>query len=415
MTRRVVITGLGTISPMGLDVPTVWDGLVSGKSGIKAIERFDTEPFPVKFGGEVRGFDPLAHFDRKEARHLDRYTQYAMVAAEEARADSGLEFKESEAHRCGVILGSGIGGMETMEEQVTKLKDRGPRRVSPFLVPMMMINAASGQIAIRYGLLGPNFTTASACASANHAIGMAWQTITLGQADVMLTGGSEATVTPIGFAGFCAARALSKRNDAPEKASRPFDNDRDGFVLSEGAGLLMMEELEHARARGAKIYAEVLGFGMSDDASHITAPHEDGLGAIGAMRMALESAGISRDKVDYINAHGTSTKLGDVAETLAIKRLFEEHAETLCVSSTKSMAGHLLGASGGLEAVALAKTIETGTVHPTLNLETADPDCDLDYVPNEARKLDVRVGLSNSFGFGGHNTTLVFGKYSESA
>lgn len=410
--RRIVVTGVGAVSPLGLDVASLWSSLLKGESGISTLTSVDTEHFSCKIGGEVNDFNAENYMDKRAARRLDPYAQYAMVAAQEAVKDSGLDTKAIEPVRAGVILGSGIGGLRTYDEESQKLEKKGARRVSPFLVPKMMINSASGNIAIEYGFAGPNFTTASACASANHAIGMAFQTILLDQADIMISGGSEQALAPLSFAGFCNARALStSHNDEPAKASRPFDLNRDGFVFSQGAGLLVLEELEHAKKRGAKIYAEVVGFGMSDDAHHITAPHESGEGAANAMRMALKTAKLNPEVVDYVNAHGTSTKLGDIAETKAIRTVFGEHADKLWVSSTKSMVGHLLGASGGIEGVVCAKTVYEGKVHATINLETPDPDCDLDYVPNESREKKISYAVSNSFGFGGHNTSLVFARY----
>lgn len=411
--RRVVVTGLGAVTPLGHDVASFWSGLIEGRSGISQLTKFDTSDYPVKIGGEIRGL-PLEKFlDSKAVNRTDPATQFAVFAAEEAMADAGLKAGEFNGERFGCILGSGIGGLLTMQEECTKLTTRGPRRVSPLLVPKMMINAASGELAIRFALLGPNFTTASACASANHAIGLAYQQILLDQCDQVLTGGTECALVELGFAGFCSARALSRRNEEPARASRPFDKGRDGFVFSEGAGLLVLEELETAKKRGAKIYCEVLGFGMSDDSFHITAPHEGGDGAARAMREALRSAKRNPSDVQYLNAHGTSTELGDIAETRAIKQVFGEHSTKLAISSTKSMVGHLLGASGGVEAIALARTILDKKIHPTLNLEEPDPDCDLDYVPGATRELAIDVGLSNSFGFGGHNTAVVFGRFKD--
>lgn len=410
MKRRVVVTGVGAVSPLGVGAGVLWDGVRAGKSGIAPITRFDTSDFPIKFGGEVKGFDPEQHFDRKDVRHLDRVTQFALVAAREARQDAKLDLDAVDRARVGAIIGSGIGGLETTEDQTLTLHQKGVRRVSPFLVPMMMINAPGGQVAIDMGLRGPNFCVSSACASANHAIGLAFHQIRYGHAEVIFAGGSEAALTPIGLAGFCAARALSKRNDAPEKASRPFEKDRDGFVFSEGAGVLVLEELEHAQRRGARIYAELVGFGNTDDAFHITAPHSEGDGAARAMAQALQDAGMRPDEVQYINAHGTSTDLNDRLETMAIKRVFGDHARKLAISSSKSMHGHLLGASGGVESIVAVKAIEAQLAPPTINYETPDPDCDLDYVPNTARPMAIQAVLSNTFGFGGHNATLLFKK-----
>ena len=408
MKRRVVVTGLGAVSPFGLGAPALWAGVKEGRSGIAKITLFDPAEFPVHIAGEVKGFDPEAHFDRKAVRHLDRVTQFALLCAEEARKDASLDLDRTDRDRVGAVIGSGIGGLDTTEKQVMTLHERGVRRVSPFLVPMMMINAATGEVAIAQGLRGPNFCVSSACASANHALGVAAMTIKAGQADVMFAGGSEAALTPIGLAGFCSARALSKRNEEPERASRPFDRDRDGFVFGEGAGVLVLEELEHARARGARIYCELSGFGNTDDAFHITAPHSEGEGASRAMAMALRDAGLAPTDVQYINAHGTSTELNDKLETMAIKRVFGDHARRLAISSTKSMIGHLLGAAGGVEAIITALSIHEGLAPPTINLENPDPECDLDYVPGKARPMEIGAALSNTFGFGGHNACLLF-------
>ena len=409
MTRRVVITGLGTVNPLALDVKGYWEGLCAGRSGIGLIEQFDTSAFKVKIGGEVKGFDPESFLDPKTARRLDRFTQFAMAAAIAAVADSGLDFSREDPYRCGCILGSGIGGLNEFEEQHGRYLSGGPAKISPFVIPKMIVNAAPGHISIHFGLCGPNTAVSTACASAAHAIGDALRAIQWDYADVMITGGSEAAITPMGLGGFIAARALSSRNDDPAGASRPFDRDRDGFVLAEGAGILVLEELEHARRRDARIYAEVLGCGSTADAHHITAPHPCGAGAARAMQLALRDARLNPDDVQYVNAHGTSTELGDEAETLAIKEVFGPHARRLAVSSTKSMIGHLLGASGGVEAIATALTLRHGVIHPTINYQTPDPKCDLDYVPNAAREVRVRRAISNSFGFGGHNCCLVIG------
>ena len=407
----MVVTGLGAVTPLGVGVPAFWDGIKAGKSGAGTITIFDPSPFPVTFGCEVKGYDPEKHFERKEARHLDRTVQFALVASEEARRDSGLDLDRVDRERCGAIVGSGIGGLWTIEEETRTLIAKGVRRVSPFFVPMMMINAASGQLAIKHGLKGPNVTVASACATGNHALGLAMQQIRHGYADLMFAGGAEAALSPIGLAGFCQARALSTRNDAPEKASRPFEKNRDGFVFGEGAGLLVLESLDHARARNARIYCELAGFGQTDDAFHITAPDEQGDGAFRAMKIALADSGARPQDVHYINAHGTSTELNDKMETVAIKRLFGDHARKLAVSSTKSMVGHLLGAAAGVEAIATALAIRDKIAPPTINYETPDPDCDLDYVPNEARSLPIDVALSNSFGFGGHNACIALRRF----
>ena len=409
--RRVVITGLGTVNPLALNVPDYWRSLLAGKSGIAPITLFDTTKFEVKFGGEVKGFKPEPLIDVRGARRLDRFTQFAIVAAHEAIQDSGLDFAKENAFRYGCIMGSGIGGIAELEEGHRTLMERGPDRLGPFLIAKMIANAASGNISITFGLRGPNTTVTTACSSAAHAIGDSLMAIRHGQADIMVTGGSEAAITPLGLGGFIACRAVSTRNDDPPHASRPFDKARDGFVLSEGAGLLVLEEYEHAKARGANIYAEVCGSGNTADAYHITAPHEDGLGAAEAMRQAIRDSEWNSADVEYINAHGTSTGLGDVAETKAIKQVFGDHAKKLMISSTKSMVGHLLGASGGVEAVACALSLRHGVLHPTINLQNQDFEagCDLDYIPNTAREARVRRVLSNSFGFGGHNCSIALG------
>jgi 3-oxoacyl-[acyl-carrier-protein] synthase II len=419
--RRVVITGLGTVNPLALSVPNYWRGLLAGHSGIAPITHFDTNNFPiangqtvafrVRFAGEVKGFKPEPVIDTFNARKLDRFVQFALVAAQEAVTDSGLNFATENPFRCGCIFGSGIGGLAELEEGHETLMMRGPSRLGPFLIPKMIANAASGHISIRFGLRGPNTTITTACSSAAHAIGDSLAAIRCGHADVMVTGGSEAAITPLGLAGFIACRALSQRNDDPATASRPFDKDRDGFVLSEGAGVLVLEEYERAKARGANIYAEVCGAGNTADAYHITDPHEHGLGAAEAMRTAVRDAGWNTDEVQYINAHGTSTGKGDVAETKAIKQVFGDHARALMISSTKSLIGHLLGASGGVEAVACALSLKHGVLHPTINLQNQDIEggCDLDYIPNVAREVRARRVLSNSFGFGGHNCSIALG------
>ena len=406
--RRVVITGLGTVNPIALSVPDYWRALLAGTSGVAPLTLFDTAHFKVRFGGEVKNFDPSVAVDARSVRRLDRFSQFALVAAAEAVADSGLDFAKLDAFRCGCILGSGIGGIAEFEEGHGTLMTKGPGRVSPFVIPKMIANAAAGNISIRYGLRGPNTTVSTACSSAAHAMGDAMRQIAGGFADVIVSGGSEAGITPMGLAGFINCKALSERNDDPAHASRPFDKDRDGFVLGEGAGVLVLEEYEHAKARGAKIYAEVAGCGNTADAYHITAPHEDGIGAAEAMRAAIREAGWNPDEVQYINAHGTSTPLGDVAETKAVKKVFGDHARKLMISSTKSMTGHLLGASGGIEAIACALSLTHGVLHQTANLANQDVEagCDLDYIPNEPRQVKVRKVLSNSFGFGGHNCSL---------
>jgi 3-oxoacyl-[acyl-carrier-protein] synthase II len=409
MTRRVVITGLGTVNSLCSDVKGFWHALCAGRSGIGLIEQFDTSAFRVKFGGEVKNFDPQARLDVRTARRLDRFAQFGLIAAIDAVADSGIDFSKEDPYRCGIIIGSGIGGLNEFEEQHGRYLKSGPSRISPFVIPKMIANAATGNISIHFNLCGPNTAVATACASAANAISDAHRALQGGYADVMLAGGSEAAMTPMGLGGFISARALSERNDNPQAASRPFDRDRDGFVLSEGAGIAVLEELEHARKRGAHIYAELLGSGSTADAYNITAPHPDGNGAARAMQLALRDAHVNPEQVDYINAHGTSTPLGDEAETKAIKQVFGEHARRLAISSTKSMLGHLLGASGGVELIATAFSIRTGVVHPTINYENPDPACDLDYVPNTAREIRVRRAISNSFGFGGHNCCLVLG------
>jgi 3-oxoacyl-[acyl-carrier-protein] synthase II len=410
MKRRVVITGLGVVTPVGNTVAEFWDGLKSGKSGITAISRFDTSKYTARIAGEVKNFDPAAHMDRKEVRRMDRYTHYAMAAYKQALADSGLKVEGEAANRVGVIVASGIGGTETWEEQHRKLIEHGPDRVSPFFVPMMISDIAAGRVSMDCGAKGVNFATVSACASAAHAIGEGYCSIALGESDAVICGGAEAPITPLSLAGFCAMRALSTRNDQPEKASRPFDKDRDGFIMSEGSGIVILEELEHAKARGARIYAELAGYGATADAHHITAPAPGGEGAARAMKRALATAGLAPEDISYINAHGTSTELNDKYETAAIKSVFGEHAGKLAVSSTKSMTGHLLGAAGGVELVATVLCMTNGLIHPTANYETPDPECDLDYVPNQARQATIRAALSNSFGFGGHNACLAVRK-----
>ncbi len=407
--RRAVITGMGTVNSLCSEVKGFWEALCAGRSGIGSIEQFDTAAFKVHFGGEVKNFQPEARLDSRTARRLDRFSQFALLAALDAVADSGLDLSREDLDRCGVILGSGIGGLNEFEEQHARYLSSGPGKISPFVIPKMISNAAAGNISIHFGLKGPNTSIATACASAAHAIGDALRAIRTEEADIMLTGGSEAAMTPMGLGGFISARALSTRNDDPQAASRPFDKDRDGFVLSEGAGIVVLEELEHARRRGATIYAEVLGCGSSADAYNITAPCPDGSGAARAMQMALRHAEVNPDEVQYVNAHGTSTPLGDEAETTALKQVFGPHARRLAISSTKSMIGHLLGASAGVELIATALAIKHSVVHPTINYQTPDPACDLDYVPNTAREMRVRRAISNSFGFGGHNCCLVVG------
>ncbi|RLC55986.1 MAG: beta-ketoacyl-[acyl-carrier-protein] synthase II [Chloroflexota bacterium] len=411
MKQRVVVTGLGAVTPLGNDVPTMWDSLVAGRSGVGPITHFDASDMEVRIAAEVKDFDPVTLFGRREARRNDRFTLFALEAARQAVADANLEFSDGLGQATGVLIGTGIGGVLTLLANYEVLQKRGPRRVSPFMIPMMMPNAASAAIAIAYGLRGPNFSLSSACATGSHAIGEAARMVRYGQAEVMICGGSEAAITPLSVAAFKNMGALSTRNDEPERACRPFDAGRDGFVIGEGAGILVLESLEHARRRGAHIYAELVGYGATADAFHVAAPDETGGGAALAMERALRDAGLSPEEVDYINAHGTSTPLNDRIETQAIRTVFGPHADRLAVSSTKSMLGHLMGAAGAAEAIACVKSLETGWVHPTVNYETPDPECDLDYVPNQARYAQPRVALSNSFGFGGHNGCLVFRRW----
>ncbi len=413
MTRRVVATGIGVISPLGNDLPTTWAEIIAGHSGLGPITHFDTTGFKTTIAGEVKNYEVTRYFAAKEARRMDLFAQYALIAAREALQDAQIVFDDGLKRRTAVIIGSGIGGIGTVTEQTLVLNERGPSRVSPFLIPMILPETAASMVAIEFGLKGPNMAVTSACATGGNAIGEAYEMIRRGVADVALCGGAEAGVVPISVAGFSVMRALSERNDEPQKASRPFDKDRDGFVVGEGAGVLVIETLERARARGAHIYGELVGYGTTDDAFHITAPDEDGLGAVACMRMALESAGLAPDRVDYINAHGTSTPLNDVAETKAIKAALGNHAYRTLVSSTKSMTGHLLGAAGALEAALSLKAMETGIVPPTINLDNPDPQCDLDYVPHQARRTDLGVVMSNSFGFGGHNVCLIFKRVEE--
>jgi 3-oxoacyl-[acyl-carrier-protein] synthase II len=410
--RRVVITGLGTINPLGNDVETSFQAMLRGESGVGPITAFDTSDYPVHFAASVK-WDPAPHFSVPDLRKLDPFTQWALVATREALRDAGLEpskDSEKERERYGCILATGIGGITGIEEQFLVMLEKGPKRVTPHFIPRIMANAVSGQVSIEQGLLGTTFTTSSACASAGHAMGMAWRAIQLGDADMVVTGGSESATTRLGLAGFCSAKALSTRNENPQAASRPFDLERDGFVMGEGCGVLIFEELERARRRGARIYCEVKGYGSTDDAFHITAPREDGSGPARAFRQALELGRVPIDAVDYINAHGTSTKYNDLIETRALKLVFGDRARKLAISSTKSMVGHLLGASAAVELVATVKSIQLGVVHPTRNLEHPDPECDLDYVPHSARRMRVRNALSNSLGFGGHNVSILVGQ-----
>ncbi|MGN7380497.1 beta-ketoacyl-ACP synthase II [Paenibacillus sp. SAFN-117] len=409
--NRVVITGMGIISPLGNDVDTYWSRLIRGESGISVIDTFDTTGHKVKIAGLVRGFDADARFGRREARRLDRFCQYALAAAEQAWNDASLSPEQLDLERLGVYVGSGIGGLQTLMEQDALLLERGPERISPTLVPMMIANMAAAQISIKYGALGPALSPVTACSIGNTAIGEAFRLIRSGGADVIIAGGTEAAVTEISLASFANATALSRRNDEPARASRPFDAERDGFVIAEGAGVLVLESLEHALRRGARIYAEVIGYGATSDAYHIVASDPEGRGAYRAMKQAIREAGISPEEVDVISAHATSTEVGDKAETMAIRKLLGEQASRVPVTANKSMLGHMLGAAGGAAAVALVKTLQEGIIPPTINQESRDPDCDLDYVPNAARKADLTVGLSNSFGFGGHNAVIVLKAY----
>ncbi|MEW5920685.1 MAG: beta-ketoacyl-ACP synthase II [Bacillota bacterium] len=403
--KRVVITGLGVVTPIGLGIKDFWENLIRGQSGVRVVERF--RDYPTWIAGTVEGFQPESFMDKRDLKKTDTYTQFAHAAAVMAVADAKIELEKEDRERVGVIIGSGIGGLDTIEKQFQVLMEKGPRRVSPFLVPMLIANMATGYVSIYYGLRGPNITPATACTTGTHAIGEAFRLLQRGDADVMIAGGAEAPLTDIAFAGFCAARALSTRNAEPQKASRPFEMQRDGFVMGEGAGILILETWEHALSRGADIYGELAGYGMSGDGYHITAPDPEGRGAYLCMERALKDAAISPEMVDYINAHGTSTQLNDRVETLAIKKLFGEHAYRLAISSTKSMIGHLLGAAGGVELVATLLTVKNGMIPPTINYEEADPDCDLNYVPNEPCAKEIAVAISNSFGFGGTNACLV--------
>lgn len=408
--RRVVITGMGMLTPLGADVASTWEGIKAGKSGIRNIEHFDTEPFATRFAGLVPEFDVSEYLSPKDARKMDIFVQYGLIAAIQAVRDAGLEMDKEDAERVGAAIGSGIGGLTNIEENHIKLLNGSPRKLSPFFVPGTIINMIAGNLAIMYGMKGPNFATVTACTTGTHNIGFAAQQIQLGQADVMVAGGAEKGSTPLGLGGFSAARALSTRNDDPQAASRPWDKGRDGFVLADGAGAVVLEEYEHAKARGATIYAEVAGYGMSDDAYHITAPAEGGDGAMRAMRNALQNAGVAPEQVDYINAHGTSTQMGDLAEVAAVKTLFGEHAKSLCMSSTKSMIGHLLGAAGAVEAIFSILAMRDSIAPPTINLDNPDEGCDLNLVANVAQERNIEYALSNSFGFGGTNGSLLFKK-----
>ena len=413
MTDRVVVTGIGLVTPVGLNSESTWNSLVEGRSGIDYISLFDAEGYESRIAGEVNNFDASAALGRKEAKRLDRFSQFACVAALEALEHANLNMEKEDADRVGVLIGSGVGGIITISDQHKILLKRGPKRVSPFLVPMMLGDMASGQVSMMIGAKGPNFSTVSACATGADSIGEALEMIRRGRADVVIAGGTEAAICEIGVAGFNSCMALSTRNEDPQGASRPFDSDRDGFVLGEGAGLLVLESLEHAEKRGANILAEMSGYGASSDAHHVTQPHPDGEGAARAMRWAIEDAGITPDKVDYINAHGTSTPLNDKYETIAMKRMYGDHAYNLAISSTKSMTGHLLGAAGAIEAAFTVLAIKNDIVPPTINIENPDPDCDLNYIPNTAKKQPVNVAMSNSLGFGGHNASLVFERFAQ--
>ena len=410
--RRVVITGMGAVTPLGLDVSTTWSNIIAGKSGVSPITSWDASAYDCRFAAQVKDFEPRKHFfNEKDARRADRYSQLAMASAKEAVKHAGLDPQHLQLDRVGVLVGSGIGGLKSLADQDEILLSKGPGRVSPFMIPMMISNMAAGLISMEFGFAGPNFAVVTACATSNNCIGEAWRLIRDDESDVILAGGSEAACVPLGMSGFAALRALSTRNDEPERASRPFDKDRDGFVLGEGAGVVIVEELEHAKKRGAIILAELTGYGLTADAYHMTSPAPGGAGAVKAMQHSLKRAGISVEQVDYINAHGTSTPVGDAAETEAIKAVFGEHARKLAVSSTKSMTGHLLGAAGAAELIFCVKAIQENILPPTINLDNPDPSCDLDYVPNKAREAHIDIALSNSFGFGGHNATLLVRRF----
>lgn len=412
MSRRVVVTGLGVISPVGNDIETFWQALLSGKSGIGPLTSFDASAFDSRIAGEVKNFNPTEYMDIKTAKRMEKFAQYAVAASKQAITDSGLNLAEEDVRRIGVVIGSGIGSMGVLERECKTYLEKGPSRISPFMIPSFIANEAAGQVSIIFGLKGPNSCIVTACASGAHSLGDAFRLIKHGDAEVMIAGGTESCITPLGVGGFCALKALStKRNDSPQTASRPFDKLRDGFVMAEGSGIVALEELSHALKRNARIYAEMVGFGMSADAYHITAPDASGDGAVRAMKAALKEAGVRPDEVSYINAHGTSTLLNDKVETLAIKKTFGEHSKKLAVNSTKSMTGHLLGAAGGVELIVCCLSIRDAIVHPTVNYEVSDPDCDLDYVPNTSRKITVGIAISNSLGFGGHNATIVVRKF----
>ncbi|NTV15579.1 MAG: beta-ketoacyl-ACP synthase II [Desulfobulbaceae bacterium] len=411
MKRRVVVTGAGLVTPLGTGVSKTWEGLCAGKSGVGLISRFDTTDYSVKIAAEVRDFDPEMFIDPKVAKHLELFVQYAVASAVMAKNDSGLEITEANAHRVGVFTGNGIGGLPTIEKYHHVLMEKGPKRITPFFIPMVISNMSAGQTSIILGAKGSNLSVTTACAAGTHAVGEAFRAVSRGDCDAAITGGSESTVCPLAVGGFNAMKALSKRNDAPQAASRPFSLDRDGFIIAEGGGMLVLEELEHAIKRGARIYAEVIGYGLSGDAYHMAAPPEDGEGAARCMQMALRDAGVNPEQIDYVNAHGTSTPLNDVVETRALKRVFGEHARKLMISSTKSMTGHMLGGAGGIESVFTALSLYHGVIPPTINLTNPDPECDLDYVPNQAREMKIRTAISNSFGFGGTNAVLVMKRF----
>lgn len=409
--NRVVVTGLGVVTPIGNDRETFWNSLAEGKSGITRITRFDVSQHTSRIAGLIKDFEPSEWINSKEIKHSDGFVQFALVSAIEAVGDAGIELDKEDVNRIGVVVGSGIGGLSVLEKQHSILLKSGPGRISPYFIPMLISDMAAGQIAIRFGLRGPNLCAVTACASASHSIGNSFRILQYGDADVMVSGGTESAITPLGLGGFCSMKALSTRNDQPEKASRPFDKERDGFVMAEGAGIVVLETLQHALGRNARIYAEIIGFGMTGDGYHMTAPAPDGEGAARAMKCALGDGGVNPEDVDYINSHGTSTPLNDKTETTAIKTVFGDHAYRLFVNSTKSMTGHMLGASGGAELVACIQSLERGIIHPTVNYEYPDPDCDLNYVPNTAIKKEIKVALSNSLGFGGHNATIIVRKY----
>ncbi len=411
MNRRVVVTGAGLVTPIGTGLQKTWEGLCAGRSGIDLISRFDTTEYAVQIAAEVKDFEVERFIDQKVAKHLELFVQYAVAAAVMAREDAGLEINEANSRRIGVFTGNGIGGLPTIEHYHQVLLERGPKRITPFFIPMVISNMSAGQVSILLGAKGPNLSVTTACAAGTHAVGEAFRAVSRGDCDLAITGGSESTVCPMAVAGFNAMKALSKRNDAPAAASRPFDRDRDGFIIAEGGGMLILEELDHAVKRGAKIYAEVVGYGLSGDAYHMAAPPEDGDGASRCMQMALNDAGMEPADIDYINAHGTSTPLNDVVETRAIKKVFGDHARRLAISSTNSMTGHMLGGAGGIESVFTALAIHHGVLPPTINLENPDPECDLDYIPNQAREMKVRAAMSNSFGFGGTNAVLIMKRF----